>query len=81
MVQKVYMHAPLLRFLHSQNHSCLSYKSVMKKRHMSAMKKRDMIFFFSVAAMVDIRLCVHLPSATVTGFARKSSSVLKCVVK
>ena len=54
----------------------------MKERHLSAMKKRDMIYLiFSVAAMVDIRLCVHLPSAVVTGFARKSSSILKCVVK
>ena len=53
----------------------------MKKRHLSAMKKRDLFYFFSVAAMVDIRLCVHLPSTTVTGIARKSSSVLKCVVK
>ena len=80
--QNVYMHAPLPRFLHSKNHSWLSYKSVMKKRYLSSMKHRDLIYFiFSVAAMVDIRLCVHLPSATVTGFARKSSSVLKCVVK
>ena len=38
-------------------------------------------FFFSVAAMAYIRLCVHLPSTIVTGFARKSSSVLKYVVK
>ena len=61
------MHVPLERLFDSQNQPGLSYKSVMKKR--------DLIYL-SMAAMVDIRLCVHLSSATVTGFIRNSSFVL-----